>query len=169
MIIWITGQQGGGKTTLAKDLITKLNSLGLFTLHLDGDVWRSMTNNFDYSEEGRRRNVALAMRVALNADDGELMVICSFISPYRDLRESLKQYGNVLEVYVHTEERPRNNKLAAKYYECPTSHFVDICSDEPRATNVEKVMHILYQYQSLGRIDSSVTGGGLNADGSIRL
>ena len=54
MIIWLTGQPGSGKTTLANSLISNIkkdNSIKI--INLDGDDLRSINKNKDYSKEGR--------------------------------------------------------------------------------------------------------------------
>jgi energy-coupling factor transporter ATP-binding protein EcfA2 len=131
MIIWITGQHNAGKTTLALALAALLELRNRYIVQLDGDAWRTMTRNLDYSEEGRRRNINQAMRVASVLDDDKTVVICSFISPYRDMREQLKSVSNCLEVYVYTGSRRTNSpRKLVDGYEPPTHDMIEVPTDE---------------------------------------
>jgi adenylylsulfate kinase len=62
MIIWLTGQPGSGKSTIANELVS--DSTGTF-INIDGDDLREIFQNKDYSEAGRRRNIELAQNLAL--------------------------------------------------------------------------------------------------------
>ena len=55
MIIWLTGQPGSGKTTLANKLVDYLNKQNKKNkvINLDGDDLRSINKNKDYSKKGR--------------------------------------------------------------------------------------------------------------------
>ena len=58
MVIWFTGQPGSGKTTLAEELITRLNHPKI--IHIDGDDIRktlARTDAEDYSRDGRFKNI----------------------------------------------------------------------------------------------------------------
>jgi len=139
MIIWITGRPNAGKTTISTELRALFARCQYRTLLLDGDEWRKMTMNFDYSENGRRRNVEMAMRVALAVDEADVMVICAFVSPYRDQRELLKATGNVLEVYLHTTRCHPLKHTYCPTYEQPESGFIDINTDVDVAVCVSDI------------------------------
>ena len=85
MIIWLTGQPGAGKTTLAKSLIKRID-LGDKVFHLDGDDLRDVLDNKDYSEKGRRKNIQFAINMAKVLESKGYVVVVSMVSPYRDLR-----------------------------------------------------------------------------------
>jgi adenylylsulfate kinase-like enzyme len=131
MIIWITGQHNAGKSTLAKSLKAVFDETHYNVVHLDGDAWRELSGNKDYSESGRRRNIGQAMSVALLLNEPGTIVICSFISPYRDQRETLKSFGDVLEVYVYTTRRSQTPERIARGYQPPQSGFLKVCTDHP--------------------------------------
>ena len=60
MIIWFTGQPGAGKTTMAKKLYVMYSDYMQMenVIHLDGDDLRSIMDNQDYSDNGRRKNIS---------------------------------------------------------------------------------------------------------------
>ena len=106
MIIWFTGQPGAGKTTMATRLYKRYSeALQLENIiHLDGDDLRAVMQNKDYSEKGRRQNIQFAMDMARVLNDKGYTVICSFVSPYRDMREQLKKSCEVKEFYLQTTQ-----------------------------------------------------------------
>lgn len=129
MIYWFTGQPGAGKTTVASALKSALESRGLKVIHLDADDWRKTCGNQDYTELGRRRNIITAQHAAeLHSKSGKV-VLCSFVSPYKDLRESLKQRADVIEVYMHTSQKRGREHFHVKDYQAPTEYFVEINTD----------------------------------------
>jgi len=129
MIIWITGQHNAGKTTLGDALADYYSAkLGIDVIRLDGDVWRMMTLNQDYSMEGRHRNVQRAMQAAVSLDDDRTIVICSFISPNREQREYIKYNHGAVEVYVKSIRIGEVLKRT-KDYEAPLKNYIRINTD----------------------------------------
>jgi len=132
MIYWFTGQPGSGKTTLALALKAVLQKAGHPVVHLDGEFLRGLMANRDFSEAGRTRNVKAGQQLAAKLHAEGIVVVASFVSPYRDLREEFKAKGNVVEIYVHTTElRGREAHFAADF-EPPQKDFLDI--DTTRAS-----------------------------------
>jgi len=125
MIYWFTGQPGAGKTTLALKLVEHLRRCGAAVVHLDGDDFRQVTENQDYSRQGRFRNVRLAMRMAQRIEDAGVLVVCSFVSPFAGQRDLIKSNG-AKEIYVHTTNRRGREDRFAPDYEVPTANFIDI-------------------------------------------
>jgi adenylylsulfate kinase-like enzyme len=131
MIIWITGEHNAGKTTLAHYLLRALGS-EYDVVHIDGDEWREFTGNYDYSESGRRRNVETAMDNAINIiekSDGRRLVICSFMSPYKDMREELRRRTSVLEVFVKTTRKTATPWRLIGKHQRPQEGHLEICAD----------------------------------------
>ena len=60
MILWLTGQPGSGKTTLANEFIDyiKKDNPAIKIINIDGDDLRNISKNKDYSKEGRIRNIS---------------------------------------------------------------------------------------------------------------
>ena len=81
-IIWLTGQPGSGKTTLANALIEKLSQVdsSLKTISVDGDDLRDVLTNKDYSEAGRRNNISTAISITKYLQSKNFLVIASLVS-----------------------------------------------------------------------------------------
>ena len=126
MIYWLTGQPGHGKTTLAKALIAQLKRGGYTPYHIDGDDLRNLTKNIDYSRDGREANIRRAQNIANYLQSQGEIVVVSFVSPYRELREELKATTHVCEVFVHTQEIRGREERHVEDFEIPISNFIDI-------------------------------------------
>ena len=147
MIVWFTGQPGSGKTTLAERFINdkllwfmRMNRRDI--IHIDGDDLRESIHNKDYSEEGRRENIKLAMNIARFMENKGFIVIVSLVSPYRDLREELKMERNVGEFYLHTTEIRGRENYFAEGYEPPLHNFTDIDTDKPIEECVDEILDV---------------------------
>lgn len=105
-IIWFTGLSGAGKSTIANILDQKLFALGNHTMLLDGDNLRhGLNRDLGFTEADRVENIRRVGEVAKLMVDSGLIVICSFISPYkaeRDMVRSLVAAGDFIEVFVNT-------------------------------------------------------------------
>jgi adenylylsulfate kinase len=107
-------------------LSTELRLRGYPSVHLDGEALRDITGNRDYSGEGRITNVRAGQKLAAVLAAQGLIVIASFVSPHRALREEFKQGGNVVEIYLHTDAGRGKEQFFAGAYEPPLSNFIDI-------------------------------------------
>ena len=132
MIIWFTGQPNSGKTTLALELVHHLYELrkDVTAIIIDGDSLRKITHNVDYSKDCRRKNVQTAINLAINSDDSNDYTVVALVSPFRDLRELLKNNSKhtVKEIYLHSS-RLREGKMV-EYYEPPLNNYLDIDTDK---------------------------------------
>tara|TARA_B100001750_G_scaffold197104_1_gene169614 strand:+ start:510 stop:965 length:456 start_codon:yes stop_codon:yes gene_type:complete len=122
MIIWLTGQPGSGKTTLANSLIEIIrnNQPELKVINLDGDDLRNINRNKDYSKKGRIKNISTAISIIRFLVNKEYFCIVSIVAPYAFLRDELKEEFSFLEVYLHTTEIRGREDYFAKDYEIPT-------------------------------------------------
>ncbi len=104
VVVWMTGLSGSGKSTLAAALERRLFDQGYCAQVLDGDNVRSGINaNLGFSEEERRENIRRIAEVAKLFLNSGLIVICSFISPLRSMRQMARQIigpEDFLEVFV---------------------------------------------------------------------
>ena len=92
MIIWLTGQPGSGKTTLANSIIYSLTKeqSDIKIINLDGDDLRSINKNKDYSKEGRIKNISTAISIIRFLANKDYLCVVSIVAPYRFLRDELK-------------------------------------------------------------------------------
>ena len=150
MIIWLTGQPGAGKTTMAKKVF-KMYSDWLQldnVIHLDGDDVRDVLDNKDYSLEGRRKNIQFAIDMARVLHEKDYIVICSFVSPYRDMREKLKEMSEVKEFYLHSTRELRK-EYWVKDYEPPLENFTEINTDKSEEETLDEILNVCREVATL--------------------
>lgn len=119
MIIWLTGQPGSGKTTLAQSIIKDLSKKPIKIIHLDGDDLRSINKNQDYSKQGRINNISTAISILRFLCNKEYLCVVSIVAPYAFLRDELKEDFQFIEVYLHTNESRGRENYFAEDYEVP--------------------------------------------------
>lgn len=101
--VWFTGLSGAGKTTVSRLIETKLKARGVDAVELlDGDLLRAQVNTgLGFTREDRERNIRIASFIAGLLSRHGVIVLASFISPYRKDREACRQQiGLFAEVYV---------------------------------------------------------------------
>jgi bifunctional enzyme CysN/CysC len=105
-IIWFTGLSAAGKSTIANILEERLHALGHHTTLLDGDnVRHGLNRDLGFTEADRVENIRRIGEVAKLMVESGLIVLCSFISPYRaerDMVRGLVDPGEFIEVFVDT-------------------------------------------------------------------
>lgn len=104
--VWLTGLSASGKSTLAFALERQLTDIGHACYVLDGDnIRHGLNNNLGFSHQDRTENIRRIAEVAHLMNDAGLIVITSFISPYRDDRELARQIigtDRFAEIYINT-------------------------------------------------------------------
>ena len=105
-VVWFTGLSGSGKSTVADRLEQKLHARGHRTYLLDGDnVRHGLNRDLGFTDEDRVENIRRVAEVAKLLADAGLIVITSFISPFRSERQlarDLMDDGEFIEVYIDT-------------------------------------------------------------------
>lgn len=106
LTLWFTGLSGAGKSTLANEIEKSLSVRGKYTMLLDGDnVRMGLNKNLGFDEKDRIENIRRIAEVAKLMNDAGLIVLTSFISPYRNDRQSARDIigtDNFIEIYVST-------------------------------------------------------------------
>ncbi len=105
-VVWFTGLSGAGKSTIANLLEKRLHGQGRHTYVLDGDNLRhGLNGDLGFSDQDRVENIRRVAEVARLMADAGLIVLVSFISPFRADRamaRALMPEGDFIEVHVDT-------------------------------------------------------------------
>jgi bifunctional enzyme CysN/CysC len=106
VILWLTGLSGAGKSTIANVVERKLAALGRHTYLLDGDnVRHGLNKDLGFTEQDRVENIRRVAEVAKLMVDAGMIVMVSFISPFRAERRAaraLVEAGEFVEVFIDT-------------------------------------------------------------------
>jgi bifunctional enzyme CysN/CysC len=135
-VLWFTGLSGAGKSTIANLVERRLFELGKHSTMLDGDNVRHRLNrDLGFTDGDRVENIRRVGEVARLMTDAGLIVLVSFISPFRSERQMARELlpeGEFLEVFIDTplavaEERdPKGLYKKARLGEI--KHFTGISS-----------------------------------------
>jgi adenylyl-sulfate kinase len=145
--LWFTGLSGAGKTAIAKLVEQALRGRGLKVERLDGDIVRqSLTRDLGFSKEDRDINIERVTFVAKLLTRNGVVVLCSFISPYRKRRaRSRQEIGEFIEVYVECpvqECAQRDAKgLYARAFAGEIANFTGVSDPYEEPENPEIVCH----------------------------
>src|SRR6202035_2146250 len=105
-ILWFTGLSGAGKSVIANLVEAKLHGRGVHTIMLDGDnVRHGLNKDLGFTAADRVENIRRVGEVARLMTDAGLIVLCSFISPFRAERQLVRDTaaaGEFLEIFVDT-------------------------------------------------------------------
>jgi len=105
-VLWFTGLSGAGKSTIANLVEKRLYDLGRHTYLLDGDnVRHGLNKDLGFTEADRVENIRRVGEVARLMVDAGLIVLVSFISPFRAERQMARGLvgpGEFLEIFVDT-------------------------------------------------------------------
>lgn len=105
-VLWFTGLSGSGKSTVANLVEADLNARGAHTVLLDGDnIRHGLNKDLGFTEVDRVENIRRVGEVAKLMTEAGLIVLCSFISPFRaerDMMRELLDEGEFIEIFVDT-------------------------------------------------------------------
>ncbi len=105
-VLWFTGLSGAGKSTIANLVEKRLHSLGKHTYLLDGDnIRHGLNKDLGFTDADRVENIRRVAEVARLFVDAGIIVLVSFISPFRSERQMARELlepGEFFEVFVNT-------------------------------------------------------------------
>lgn len=162
IVIWLTGLSGAGKTTNAVALEKAIQKRGYFTKIFDGDIIREGINkDLGFSEKDRVENIRRIAEITRLFMDSGLIVICSFISPTKEVRDLAKKIIGeeyFCEVYVNCSlevcekrdvkglyKRARNGEIKNftgidSPYEPPENPDIEIFTDTNSLKETTKIL-----------------------------
>jgi bifunctional enzyme CysN/CysC len=162
VIVWFTGLSGAGKSTVANILERRLNIGGYHTTMLDGDNLRhGLNRDLGFTEADRVENIRRVGEVAKLMVESGLIVLCSFISPYRAEREMVRRLvgeGEFIEVFVDTpiedcmQRDPKGLYAKAKAGKLKNFTGVDAPYEAPHSPDV----HLATRAMSADELASAV-------------
>ena len=105
-VLWLTGLSGAGKSTIANLIEKRLTAQGRHTYLLDGDnVRHGLNKDLGFTAQDRVENIRRVAEVSRLMVDAGLIVLVSFISPFRSERRMARELfapGEFLEVFIDT-------------------------------------------------------------------
>jgi bifunctional enzyme CysN/CysC len=105
-VLWFTGLSGAGKSTIANLVEKRLHAMGRHSMVLDGDnVRHGLNRDLGFAEADRVENIRRVAEVAKLFVEAGLIVLVSFISPYRNermLARDCVEDDEFLEIFVDT-------------------------------------------------------------------
>ncbi|MBS0439159.1 MAG: adenylyl-sulfate kinase, partial [Proteobacteria bacterium] len=153
--LWFTGLSGSGKSTIANQAEQRLHALGRHTYLLDGDnVRHGLNRDLGFTAEDRVENIRRVAEVARLMVDAGLIVLVSFISPFRDERRMARDLfgaNEFAEVFVDTPleicERRDPKGLYAKARAGELRNFTGV--DSPYETPLDPELHLRTEKESV--------------------
>jgi len=147
-VLWFTGLSGSGKSTTADKIEQKLQAMGRHTYLLDGDnVRHGLNKDLGFTDQDRVENIRRVGEVSRLMVDAGLIVLVSFISPYRSERRmarDLVEDDEFIEVFVDTPlevcEQRDPKGLYKKARAGEIKNFTGIDSDYEPPENAEIVL-----------------------------
>ena len=148
VVLWFTGLSGSGKSTIANLVERELHDRGIRSFLLDGDnVRHGLNRDLGFTDEDRVENIRRVGEVSKLFVEAGLVVLTSFISPFRAERRMARELfaeGEFIEVFVDTPVADcisRDPKgLYAKALKGEIANFTGISSPYEEPENAEIVL-----------------------------
>ena len=148
-VVWFTGLSGSGKSTIANHVEKRLHSMGKHTYTLDGDnIRHGLNKDLGFTNADRVENIRRVGETAKLFVDAGMIVLVSFISPFRSERRVAREMlddGEFIEVYVDTPleicEQRDPKGLYKKARSGALKNFTGIDSAYEAPENAEIVLH----------------------------
>jgi bifunctional enzyme CysN/CysC len=170
-IVWFTGFSGSGKSTIANLVDQRLNAAGHHTMMLDGDnVRHGLNRDLGFTEADRVENIRRVGEVAKLMTEAGVIVLCSFISPYRAERDMVRKLvpeGDFIEVFVDTpideciRRDPKGLYAKAKAGELKNFTGIDAPYEAPEAAEVHLLTAAQKPEQLAERVITSLAECGI--------
>ena len=169
-VLWFTGLSGSGKSTVADQVDRKLHALGKHVFVLDGDnVRHGLNKDLGFTDADRVENIRRVAEVAKIMTDAGMIVLVSFISPFRSERRmarALMEEGEFLEVFIDTPleicEQRDPKGLYQKARAGDIANFTGISSpyEEPHLAEIHIETAALTPQESADRIIQALADKG---------
>lgn len=135
MIYVLYGQPGSGKTTLSKLLCTHIQHQpqGNEAVVIDGDKFREIFKQVDYSPKGRKNNIRAANTVATYISAvNHVDVILALVNPYERLRVELRANNSqVIEILLESDRDLRREYHVEEFEIGEPDHIINTDSPVP--------------------------------------
>jgi adenylylsulfate kinase len=106
VVVWLTGMSGAGKSTIGQAFVSRMQTFGVRSTVLDGDVLRTGLNaDLGFTDADRSENLRRIAHVAALFCDEGFVVVAATISPVPEHRENARQIvggDSFVEVFVDT-------------------------------------------------------------------
>jgi bifunctional enzyme CysN/CysC len=147
-VLWFTGLSGAGKSTIANLVEKKLHAHGRHTYLLDGDnVRHGLNRDLGFTDADRVENIRRVAEVARLMADAGLLVLVSFISPFRAERRMARELmpaDEFFEIYIDVPLAVAENRDVKGLYKKARAgqlkHFTGI--DSPYEAPEQPEIHI---------------------------
>jgi adenylylsulfate kinase len=150
-VIWFTGYSGAGKSSLACEVEKQLIAKGFQTSLLDGDIVRiDLCKDLSFSKQDREENIRRVGLMAHQLVEAGMIVLCAFISPFRESREKVRALfndGEFIEVFVDTPlEICEQRDVKGLYEKARAGEIADFTGiDSPYEKPLQPEVHIKQQ------------------------